>query len=219
MLGISKIIVCLGAIVGGFMGYRLFRSATWFGTCSGLLRKGFQFVFFGVIGGAMIGAIIVQGISKVFVGKTISKIDTKNGIVYYENQEVDDEDDESYEPIVCRINDGVNHDESDDDSMVQDDYFSEEFKYLMENGLNGCYIDEDSLNALSARELTYLRNSVYARHGYIFKSQELNNYFAQYSWYVPNSNVTANDVTSTEQLNAEYILQYQKKYGMTYQPN
>ena len=68
------------------------------------------------------------------------------------------------------------------------------------------HFTENDLYPLTAKELTYLRNSVYARHGYVFKSQELNNYFKQFSWYYPNSSVTDAVLNRTEKENVENII-------------
>lgn len=78
---------------------------------------------------------------------------------------------------------------------------------------------ESDLSPLSAKELTYLRNSVYAKHGYVFKSQELNNYFKKFSWYHPNSSVTDAVLNSIEKANVQYIKNYQEQNNKTYKPN
>lgn len=77
---------------------------------------------------------------------------------------------------------------------------------------------ENDLSPLTAKELTYLRNSVYARHGYVFKSQELNNYFKKFSWYQPNPSVTDAALNSTEKANVEFIRNYQEQNKKTYKP-
>ena len=93
-----------------------------------------------------------------------------------------------------------------------------QFDYLMSLDSSAVLFSEEDLNGLSARELTYLRNSVYARHGYIFNSQELNDFFSGYIWYSPNPGVTTEDVSANEKKNAAMIRNYQDTYGMTYKP-
>ena len=93
------------------------------------------------------------------------------------------------------------------------------FKDLFNKDAGTCYFSENDLMSLSAKELTYLRNSIYARHGYVFKSQELNNYFKQFEWYHPDSNVTEAALNGVEKINAEFIRNYQKQNGKTYIPN
>ena len=77
---------------------------------------------------------------------------------------------------------------------------------------------ESDLYSLTAKELTYLRNSVYAKHGYIFNSQELNDYFKLFSWYSPNPNVTESILDNMERTNVNFIKNYQEQNGKTYKP-
>ncbi|MDO9390885.1 MAG: YARHG domain-containing protein, partial [bacterium] len=54
------------------------------------------------------------------------------------------------------------------------------------------YTQEDWLKTMNIldnkmpKELYYMRNEIYARHGKIFKTKELNEYFSDCSWYKPN---------------------------------
>lgn len=43
---------------------------------------------------------------------------------------------------------------------------------------------QQELESLSSSDLTYAINEIYARHGYIFRSNELREYYEQFSWYV-----------------------------------
>ena len=52
----------------------------------------------------------------------------------------------------------------------------------------------------------YLRNLIYARHGYIFKSADLNEYFSKFNWYKPNPNFSEDLLTNEEKDCIEYIL-------------
>ncbi len=53
--------------------------------------------------------------------------------------------------------------------------------------------------------LRILRNSIYARHGYIFKDQSLGNYFKRYSWYKPRYNNVNSMLSSIEKKNVQTI--------------
>lgn len=53
--------------------------------------------------------------------------------------------------------------------------------------------------------LRILRNAIYARHGYIFKSQDLKRYFSQYSWYNPRYSNVESSLSSIEKKNVQYI--------------
>lgn len=44
-------------------------------------------------------------------------------------------------------------------------------------------LTEEEIGALSLQELCYARNEIYARHGYIFSSTELSDYFNAKNWY------------------------------------
>ena len=91
------------------------------------------------------------------------------------------------------------------------------FDYLMKKDASSYSFTKSDLASLSPTELSYLRNHIYAVHGYVFKSQELNDYFSQFSWYHPNPSVTSSVLNSTEKANAEFIRKYQEEYGKTYQ--
>lgn len=47
------------------------------------------------------------------------------------------------------------------------------------------YLTESDLTLLSKSKLRIARNEIYARHGYIFNSADLNRYFSKMSWYIP----------------------------------
>ena len=64
---------------------------------------------------------------------------------------------------------------------------------------------------MSARELHYAKNEIYARHGRIFDSAELREYFESKSWY--DGRYTADEfdemsgsvLNATEKANAEFL--------------
>jgi len=65
------------------------------------------------------------------------------------------------------------------------------------------------LSGLSKYDLKIMRNEIFARHGYIFMTNDMKNYFQNQSWYTPRySNVTAM-LTSTEQKNVALIKRYE----------
>ena len=91
------------------------------------------------------------------------------------------------------------------------------FEYLMKKDASSYSYTINDLSSLSPKELSYLRNQIYAKHGYVFKSQELNDYFSQFSWYHPDPSVTGRELNSTEKANAEFIKRYQDENGKKYQ--
>ena len=48
------------------------------------------------------------------------------------------------------------------------------------------YLNTSDITGMSAQELSYGRNEIYARYGLIFKSQELKDYFGSKEWYSGN---------------------------------
>lgn len=50
---------------------------------------------------------------------------------------------------------------------------------------NSRYIDESELYNFSASEIRLIRNEIFARHGRIFNSADLAEYFGRKAWYVP----------------------------------
>lgn len=77
------------------------------------------------------------------------------------------------------------------------------------------YIDESDLYVFNASELRLIRNEIFARHGRIFTSADLNEYFRQKAWYVPTYSPEEFDanmesyLTKYELANLEVILNYE----------
>ncbi len=66
-------------------------------------------------------------------------------------------------------------------------------------------ITEELLSGLFTEDLRLLRNEIYARHGRIFKTKDLNEYFVQQSWYKPDANYTDSQLSQIEQDNLKVI--------------
>ncbi|MBF1990457.1 YARHG domain-containing protein [Fischerella thermalis] len=77
------------------------------------------------------------------------------------------------------------------------------------------------LKGLSAQELTFMRNEIYARHGRRFKEQKLQRYFESQSWYKPRyapGEFPDSVLSQIELKNAIMIREYQRIHGMTLNP-
>ena len=81
---------------------------------------------------------------------------------------------------------------------------------------NSAELTDADLSGLTAQELTYARNEIYARYGYVFDSKELNDYFATKSWYTVNSAATDDSLSDLEKKNAEFIRIYQENNQLKY---
>lgn len=78
---------------------------------------------------------------------------------------------------------------------------------LFENKL----ISEAMLRGLSLHELRLLRNEIYARHGRVFKTLWLQQYFGSQMWYDPNENFKDEELSGPDKTNVETIVAYENK--------
>lgn len=72
---------------------------------------------------------------------------------------------------------------------------------------------------LMVDELEFMRNEVFARHGYCFAKKHLRQQFENESWYVPNTVNIKGHLTDIEKKNIELIKRYEKyaeEYGDEY---
>ena len=76
---------------------------------------------------------------------------------------------------------------------------------LFENKL----ITEAMLHGLSLHELRLLRNEVYARHGRIFKTPWLQQYFGNQAWYDPKEDFKDEELSGPDKTNVETIVAYE----------
>ncbi|MEK1829325.1 YARHG domain-containing protein [Priestia megaterium] len=65
------------------------------------------------------------------------------------------------------------------------------------------------ISSLSSSELRLARNEIYARHGYVFKSKDLQAYFYEKSWYTPDSSFRDSYLSSVEKYNVDFIKSYE----------
>jgi len=69
-------------------------------------------------------------------------------------------------------------------------------------------VTDDDLIGRSLRELTLMRNTIYARAGNKFRKQWLNDYFSAQSWYHPLDKLDESKITPLDRKNAEIIAKY-----------
>ena len=68
-------------------------------------------------------------------------------------------------------------------------------------------LTKDDLMGFTKAELRIMRNEIYARHGYIFDSKDLRDYFMKKEWYRPlTKNVKLNAI---EKYNVDLIKRYE----------
>lgn len=62
---------------------------------------------------------------------------------------------------------------------------------------------------LDAGQVRVLKNSIYARHGYIFNDARLKSYFSSQSWYRPRKReIPASEMNKFEQYNVVFLKKY-----------
>lgn len=84
-------------------------------------------------------------------------------------------------------------------------------------GISGKYpegstrtLTPSDVQGMSKYELKIMRNEIFARHGYIFKTDDMKNYFLRQSWYVPLYENVDNRLSALEKSNVDLIKSYEK---------
>lgn len=106
----------------------------------------------------------------------------------------------------------VNNENSyyDNNAIDESEY---EYEYLREREMT--YAD---VEGKSAEELRLMRNYIFARRGYIFESEDLKEYFEQFSWYVPLYYDVTPRLSDIEKYNVNFIKEYESDFGPDYTP-
>jgi len=66
---------------------------------------------------------------------------------------------------------------------------------------------ETDLQSMTLSELRLKRNEIFARHGYIFRSQDLKDYFSNFEWYKPAYQNVDSLLTENDKANVKLILE------------
>ncbi len=77
-------------------------------------------------------------------------------------------------------------------------------------------LTEADLRYFSPRELTLIRNEIYARHGRTFQTAWIQAYFDSQSWYQRDPTYRDSWLSRTEARNAAFVADYQRRTGQTY---
>lgn len=82
-------------------------------------------------------------------------------------------------------------------------------RYLGSNGIytfaSTTLLSANDLRGYSKWDLKIMRNEIFARHGYIFKTPEMKSYFARQNWYVPLYDNVDQLLSGTERKNIQLI--------------
>ena len=71
-------------------------------------------------------------------------------------------------------------------------------------------LKKEDVENLKKGDLTIIRNTIYARHGYSFKNRPLRVFFDAQSWYIPVHTDIKSDFTEIEKANIKLLLRYEK---------
>jgi hypothetical protein len=67
----------------------------------------------------------------------------------------------------------------------------------------------EDIQQLSKIELKIMRNEIFARHGYTFKTSDMQQYFGKQNWYSPQFNDVNNKLSEIEKENIKLIMKYE----------
>lgn len=69
------------------------------------------------------------------------------------------------------------------------------------------YLTKEELYQYDKSSLGFIRNEIFARHGYVFKNEDYKNYFTSMPWYLPDSKFkgTLKELNPVEKHNVELI--------------
>lgn len=112
----------------------------------------------------------------------------------------------------------INYDTSvNNESSYYDNNATDESEYKYEY-LREREMTYDDVEGKSAEELRLMRNYIFARRGYIFESEDLKEYFEQFSWYVPLYYDVTPRLSDIEKYNVNFIKEWETDFGPDYTP-
>ena len=92
----------------------------------------------------------------------------------------------------------------------------EELSYNSSSDISGRFpqaserlLSSSDLSGLSKYDLKIMRNEIFARHGYIFQTNDMKNYFQNQFWYSPQYNNVNSKLTNIERENIALIKSYE----------
>ena len=144
-------------------------------------------------------AIIIIVIAIIYIPEIISNIDgskiTKTDETKQKEKEL-----KLKEKELDLLEEELNKDDNKETrSGIPGDYPEASSRYLSDNDLKG----------LSKHSLRIMRNEIFARYGYIFKTDAMRSHFIRQSWYTPKYNDVNSLLTPIEKANINLIKSYE----------
>lgn len=176
-----------------------------------------------VIIGILLVAMIVLTVFMVVTGRSAGNTGSSSSKYHADSTQSDVKPQDSDDYIQDVSLDEFSIGGSSDDSSASDN--AEAAEVAMEDSNGYILPDSDSrklkksdLAGMTAQQLSYAKNEIYARHGRIFKSSELQDYFNQKDWYEKNDDFKDEDLSKKEAENTKFIAAYQKDNDLEYKP-
>ena len=88
--------------------------------------------------------------------------------------------------------------------------FASATKLIYSINASNVLLKKEDIENLLKGDLTIIRNTIYARHGYSFKNRPLRVFFDAQSWYIPVHTDIKADFTEIEKENIKLLLRYEK---------
>lgn len=176
-----------------------------------------------VIIGILLVAMIVLTVFMVVTGRSAGNTGSSSSKYHANSTQSDVKPQDSDDYIQDVSLDEFSIGGSSDDSSASDN--AEAAEVAMEDSNGYILPDSDSrklkksdLAGMTAQQLSYAKNEIYARHGRVFKSSELQDYFNEKDWYEENDDFKDEDLSKKEAENTEFIAAYQKDNDLEYKP-
>ena len=176
-----------------------------------------------VIIGILLVAMIVLTVFMVVTGRSAGNTGSSSSKYHADSTQSDVKPQDSDDYIQDVSLDEFSIGGSSDDSSASDN--AEAAEVAMEDSNGYILPDSDSrklkksdLAGMTAQQLSYAKNEIYARHGRVFKSSELQDYFNEKGWYEKNDDFKDEDLSKKEAENTKFIAAYQKDNDLEYKP-
>lgn len=176
-----------------------------------------------VIIGILLVAMIVLTVFMVVTGRSAGNTGSSSSKYHADSTQSDVKPQDSDDYIQDVSLDEFSIGGSSDNSSASDN--AEAAEVAMEDSNGYILPDSDSrklkksdLAGMTAQQLSYAKNEIYARHGRVFKSSELQDYFNEKNWYEENDDFKDEDLSKKEAENTKFIAAYQKDNDLEYKP-
>mgnify|MGYP000755275680 FL=1 len=176
-----------------------------------------------VIIGILLVAMIVLTVFMVVTGRSAGNTGSSSSKYHADSTQSDVKPQDSDDYIQDVSLDEFSIGGSSDDSSASDN--AEAAEVAMEDPNGYILPDSDSrklkksdLAGMTAQQLSYAKNEIYARHGRVFKSSELQDYFNEKNWYEENDDFKDEHLSKKEAENTKFIAAYQKDNDLEYKP-